>query len=188
MTSYRASSHNEGELRVERGVWGFNERHAERFVDRWCLRTTRDDTDLFSIKCAHEIALSSDTRFIEMESDELLWKTSVSQLEERISSDEIALIELHNPSKSTLKRGDILGEFMAVQRKRGLKTERITRAETTRKNAKSGAVLKQKSPQIARFFSFYEDLNSILAGISGTGDDHRRAQDLTLNEVEVFQR
>jgi hypothetical protein len=172
MTSYRASSHNEGELRFERGVWGFNERHTERLIDRWCLGAARDDTDLFPIKGAHKISLSSDTGVIEMESNELLWKARVPLLEERLSSDELTLIELHNPSKSTLKGGDILGELVTVQRKRGFETERITRAETTRKDAESGTVLKQKSPQIRSFFGFYEDLNTVFAGVSGTSDDH----------------
>ena len=110
-----------------------------------------------------------------MESNELLWKASVSLFEERISPDEIALIELHDPSEPTLKSGDILGEFMTVQRKRGLKTERITRAKTTREHPEGGSVLKQKSPEIRSFLCFYEDLNSVLAGVSGTSDDDRRA-------------
>ena len=123
MTSDIPTTHHQGELRVERGVWGLNERHAERFVDCRCLSTARDNADLFTINGTHKIALSSDTGIIEMKADELLRKSRFLLLEERSFSDEIALIELHDPTETTLKRGDILSELMAVEGKRRFKTK-----------------------------------------------------------------
>lgn len=69
MTIDRSSSHDEGELRIKRCVWCLDERHTERLVNRWRLRTTRDNANLSTIHSRDDVALPSDTGAIEVEPD-----------------------------------------------------------------------------------------------------------------------
>src|SRR5205085_4606823 len=120
---------------------------------------------------ANGIPLARDPLAGDFQSDELALQAFRLLLLQRLAADEPAgLVELHDPAEARLERRVLLVHVVAVQAKRDLEPQRVARAEAARHRA----LFDERVPQLAGAVGRNEDLESVLAGVAGAGDDAPR--------------
>src|SRR5215469_4161729 len=97
---------------------------------------------------------------------------------ERVLTDKIWFAELHRPVKPCLQRRDRLVELVAVQRHARLEPQNIARAETGGLEPDARSLVEQAIPQRLRVAGRDEQLEAVLARVSGPRDLGARTRDL----------
>ena len=132
-----------------------------------------------------------------LEAHEEAGRAGLGDAPEGVPPDEIdRLVEAHDPAEVRLVRVDRGVEVVAVQRHAGLEAQRVAGAEADRDEAVRRAGRQHRVPQLAGAGGLDEDLEAILAGVAGPGDEGRDSGDGPLGdpvvadpgEVEVGQR
>ncbi len=79
-------------------------------------------------------------------------------------------------------------ELVAVERHAGLEPQRVAGAEADRHEAQRPAGLEQRVPELGGAVVLDEDLEAVLAGVAGPGDEGRDAGDAALGDRVVAER
>src|ERR1043166_1264376 len=116
------------------------------------------------------------------EADELARDSLLLLPDECIASDEVALGELDEPAEVGLEgRGGVV-DVVAVERHPHLEAERVAGAESRRRHASRAD---ERFPDRRRITIVEVELEAVLAGVAGAGDDARAARDDAFGEVVV---
>src|SRR5690606_31416106 len=119
------------------------------------------------------------------ERDEPLAHTALLLLTERITPDEVALVQLRYPAESRLQRSATLVEVIAVEDVSHLETEGVARAEPDGHHALLLPCLEAPLPHVDAATGGNVQLEAVLARVPGATDDRAHAGDLAFGEVVV---
>ena len=92
------------------------------------------------------------------------------------AADEVAgLVEFHYPAQACVERGYVGAELVTVKRHPGLEPERIAGGEARRGQGRSRRPPRSARPTAARRRRADEELEAVLAGVAGPGEQRRAA-------------
>ena len=121
--------------------------------------------------------------------DEALSEAILALLAHGIAADEVVSAQLRAPAKRRLERSGGLIHVVSVQVEAGLQAQRVTGTQPDGGNAVGLARRQDRRPDRSRFSGGDEDLEAVLAGISGSSNDAAcNASDGGLREPEVLDR
>ena len=103
------------------------------------------------------------------DADEAAVDAALAFRDERVASGEIALVPRDHPAQPGLQRRDAGTELVTVQRQRGFEPQRVASTEPGGHGAGGDESVPERSGDIGR----NRDLDAILAGVAGAGDDAR---------------
>src|SRR3954447_26000378 len=134
------------------------------------------------------IPMAGDPAAAHHEADEPPGDAVAGRLLERGTADEVAgLVELHDAGQVRLERVRLEIELVPVERHAGLEPERVPGAQPDRRKAVRGAGGHHSVPELPGPARVDEDLEPVLAGVAGPGDEGRNAGDGPLGNRVVAQ-
>ena len=121
------------------------------------------------------VAVARDAPLGHLEADELARRAARLLPGEHRAAVEVALrvVERDDPAQPGLDQGGRLVHVVAVQHHAGLEAERVARPEAGGQEAVRRSRLDDAAPERARRVRGDEDLEAVLAGVPGAGDDRR---------------
>ncbi len=138
------------------------------------MRAAAHDVHLAAL-VIHRIAVPREAAALEPEADQLPGDAALLLRPERVVAGEgRALVELHDPAEPGLERRDGVVDLVAVERVAHLEPQRVARAESDRLGAGRG----ERLPERHGVALAAVELEAVLAGVAGAGDEALRAGDL----------
>src|SRR5690348_980439 len=132
-------------------------------------------------------AVAGDVAGLHLETDQpAAWALGLD-FQERLATDELALLELDGPAETRFVGVDGLVHVVAPEAKRGLKPRRVARAQARGQDTLAGAALEDGVPNLADELALDHDLEAVLPGVPRARDDRGDAGDVATAKSEVGQ-
>ena len=158
----------DGKRCVELGELCLDESHADALIDAEAVVARRDFDHLFAVHVEHRIAVTWDCFVCEFDADELLRHAVGLLLCEGFLADELRLVELAEHREASHDRRDVCTEFVAIERKAYLEAQGVATAEAA---GLAASALDELVPGFLCELMRAVDLEAVLAGVAGAGDD-----------------
>src|SRR6478672_2436943 len=130
----------------------------------------------------HRIAMPGEAAALEAEADQAAGDAVLLLgTQGLVSGEGRALVQLHDPAEPGLERGGGVVDLVAVEGVSHLQPERIPGAETDRRGAGGGDRLPQRDGVAVPAV----ELEAVLAGVAGAGDEALRSRYLPHREAIV---
>src|SRR5262249_9605914 len=128
----------------------------------------RDDADLLTAG-RDDRPLAGDALALQLQADTPPQAFVLLAASQRVTADELALIQLYRPAEARLKRVGVFIQFVPIQGHGGFEAQRITSTEAARLDPTGDQFLPQYGPLVLTDHEF----QTILAGVAGPADDAR---------------
>ena len=124
---------------------------------------------------------------IDHEADDPPFRSALLGRCDHVSSDEV-LVQLRRPAQAGLDRTGRLVDVVPIEREARLKAQGVARPEPDRDDARGRAGGHEAGPDLDGSVVVDEDLEAVLAGVSGPGHDRTRVRDARAHDAERRQR
>src|ERR1043165_1734739 len=179
---FAADQHRE--LRAGRRLFRRKIREADRFFQRRRVGAAGDDADL-AAAVDDRLAVPGDAAVDHLESDELPPRPLGVLALQDVAAVEVAFFDLDDPAEVGLERRRGLVDVVAVEGHFRLEAQRVARAEAARLDV---AGLDELAEDPLRLRRREVELEAVLAGVAGAGDDGIDAVDVAAREAVVLDR
>src|SRR5262249_14663128 len=119
------------------------------------------------------------------QADEAAAKTFRVLPPKRVASDEVALVDLHDPAEPGLERRRLLVDVVGVEHEPLLEAGRVAGAEARREKVVRGPGGEDPTPHALGVAGSEIDLEAVFAGVAGARHDRARTRDLALGDAEA---
>src|SRR5439155_9001880 len=158
------------ELRSDLGHRGGQIAEPDALANGRAGASARADADLVSLAVAQRVSVARHPSADHLEADQLSRQRLLPNRVERLPADEVPLVEFGDPAEPRLERICGLVDVVAVEREARFEAERVARAEAGRLHPHRFAELEERAPKLRSVVPRAEDLDAVLARVSGARD------------------
>ena len=162
--------------------------HTDIFFEEGRGRAAGNAACFLSVGGEDGAAIAGNEALLHLEPGQDAAYSALLLASQRVAAQEIALIELADPSEVRFPDGSCVVQFVTVKAHTGLEPQGVAGAEATRDKSVSLAGLQQIVPHFFGVLRREVQFEAILAGVAGSSDEGLHAIDLACQEPIVFQR